>query len=375
MAELTQNPINFPWALVLEAQRMKNANQQQMYGDIAGIGQGLGNIGQQIGQYKAQDIVAQALEAMKTGKLPMQGPQLPGVGMTQGQPAPTSGMGAPTPPPQMPPNLIRSLMTLDPKFASNQFDELRQSEIIKNLRTGGREGDIMYGGPEAEAALEGNIKRFSELTGGKPIPHKTLSIMSQGQYRKGINDRFGKNMDWRNSVEWQNIAEGFNKDVGVKNARESLAGADKVLRLNDMQSALGDEAMGFLVPRALEEVGNLAQAERTAVRISPNLANRAKSMFQRNIGPGTTLTERDRADLKEIMLAFRRVQERKLDKMQEYYASQASENFGVPFNLAKKRLGDISKLTARIDGVEPPSPLGANPVGVKSGGWSYVGAK
>lgn len=45
MATLRQDPQTFPWELFMQAQAMKNRNQQQMFQDIQGIGSGLGQIG------------------------------------------------------------------------------------------------------------------------------------------------------------------------------------------------------------------------------------------------------------------------------------------------------------------------------------------
>lgn len=138
MAELKQNPISFPWELFQQAQEAKNRNQRLLYKDIEGMGQGAGQIGLDIQQYKARQALMQALQQMRNPGV-QQGPQLPGVGMTAGQPAPTSGMGAPAPSPDFG-SMAVNFATAFPgqqnpllgAFAS-QFDPEKQA-IIQHLK-------------------------------------------------------------------------------------------------------------------------------------------------------------------------------------------------------------------------------------------------
>jgi hypothetical protein len=74
--------LDFPWQLFAQAQQQKNQNQQDMYQNISGIGQGLGNIGDVIGkavqQQKQKKLMADLVKAMQGQGQPMapvQGPQ------------------------------------------------------------------------------------------------------------------------------------------------------------------------------------------------------------------------------------------------------------------------------------------------------------
>jgi hypothetical protein len=69
----------FPWEMFQQAQDSKNRNQQNMYQNIAGIGQGLGQgmgaVGQAMEERKKQAILAQLVQAIKNQNTPIQGPQ------------------------------------------------------------------------------------------------------------------------------------------------------------------------------------------------------------------------------------------------------------------------------------------------------------
>lgn len=122
--------LNFPWEMFVQAQEAKNRNRQQMYQDMAGIGQSLGQgmnaIGQAVQEKKKRDVLNQLMQAMRSQGAPQQGPQMPGSGQT-----PTSGMGAPG---QDNSQLINSLMMqYDPTTAMSRMPTpLQQSEIAKN---------------------------------------------------------------------------------------------------------------------------------------------------------------------------------------------------------------------------------------------------
>lgn len=160
-----------PMEAFLEVARMKNQNRRQSYGDIAGIGYGMGeglaSIGEIIGEQKKKAIVQQLMAAMSQQGAPQQGPPLPMSGTVQqpnltqipsGQPMtaggsnigqdvqmpqpiptqpqgqqPTSGMGAPA---QDNTQLINSLlMKYDPQSAIKSMmptNPLQQSEVAKN---------------------------------------------------------------------------------------------------------------------------------------------------------------------------------------------------------------------------------------------------
>lgn len=129
------NPID-AW---MQMAQMKNQNRQQMTQDIAGIGQGLGEgfntIGQAVQDQKKRQVLQQLVQAMKQQGQPMQGPQLPGVGMTPGVRPPSSGMGAPSPDNSAQINSLA--MQYDPKamiqhLAEMQMNPLQKSEISHN---------------------------------------------------------------------------------------------------------------------------------------------------------------------------------------------------------------------------------------------------
>lgn len=132
MADLQQGQIGFPWQMFMDAQSMKNANQQDMYKNIQGIGSGLGQIGKDVSQYKAKQALMAALAQMRGG--PQQGPQMPGVGTSPGQQPPVSGMGAPAPTPNFGQMAVDYSTAFpgqeNPMMASfaNQFDPLKQAE-------------------------------------------------------------------------------------------------------------------------------------------------------------------------------------------------------------------------------------------------------
>lgn len=245
------HPLQFPWELFMQAQQAKNKNQQDMNANILGMGTSLGQLGQNVEQQKAKSTVAQAIEAMRTGKLPMQGPQLPGVGLTQGQPLPTSGMGSPTPPVQMPAGLEQALMTLDPKFGSNQFDELRQSEIYKNMAAGRKDltkdtenmTDI-YTGPNGEYST--TPKQGYVLKGKIPLKEAYQYGMAGQLADRKAGLKEGKNLvrDWRDIADQTNpfAVKGFGAGNSVfgRAAKANQAAARGLKTLNSKKLTWGE---------------------------------------------------------------------------------------------------------------------------------------
>lgn len=63
-----------PIAAYLQAQQLRNQNQQQMYQDIAGIGQGFNTIGQAIDEQRKKKIVDQLMQAMQNQNQSIRGP-------------------------------------------------------------------------------------------------------------------------------------------------------------------------------------------------------------------------------------------------------------------------------------------------------------
>lgn len=132
-----------PIQAFLQAAQAKNQNRENMYQNIAGIGQGLGqglaSIGDIIGAAKKKQIMDQISQAMATQGAPNQGPALPGQGMMKGMPAPASGIGGPA---NDNSQLLKSLlMKADPQGAMSAMEgsmfptpmnPLQQSEIAKN---------------------------------------------------------------------------------------------------------------------------------------------------------------------------------------------------------------------------------------------------
>lgn len=110
MAELTQNPISFPWQMFMDAQQMKNQNQQNMYGNITGIGQGLGNIGKTL---MMQKVLSSLINGQNGQNVPQGTPATAGV----------NGAMAPNPPSQgSSPDLTQAIMQIapfDPTMAGN----------------------------------------------------------------------------------------------------------------------------------------------------------------------------------------------------------------------------------------------------------------
>jgi hypothetical protein len=122
-------PFDFPMDLYLQAQRQKAENQQNMFGNIAGIGQGLGQglqgIGEAIKAQKQKQLIQQLVAAMGQQGAPQQGPPLPGAGQP-GMPSPTSGMGAPA---QDNSGKIMGLMTqIDPMEAVKTKFKMMQDQ-------------------------------------------------------------------------------------------------------------------------------------------------------------------------------------------------------------------------------------------------------
>lgn len=360
MAELTQNPISFPWQMFMEAQAQKNKNFQDMLGNLSGIGTSLGQIGLNEQKQKAQSTVAQALEAMRTNKLPMQGPQLPGSGLTQGQPLPTSGMGALTPQTKLPEGLEQALMTLDPKFGSNQFDPLVQSEIFKNMKSG--EGDIMYGAPAAEAALSGDVGKFSALTGGKPISQKTLNIMSTGRGREGFAERQKAYLDQRIDSATLRYSEDLEKNHMLQKMKEqglALSQVDDLATLVRSGNTVASSGMGIKMAKAMGEVGVMTENDiRRYVqskKLTQGAADRLRN-WSKGIPSEATLDE-----IQQINKVIKSSFDTKVQPIYDRYVHRLARNFNMSNEEAASKL-DVPYFGGK-------SPLGANPVD----GWSYVG--
>lgn len=132
---MLSNPIE----AYLQAAQMANANQRQMYQDIAGAGQGIGQIGQGIGaaneEARKKQIVQQLVYAMQQPKqVPIQGPQ---------QMGPISQEAMSSQPGQMTDNPAADVMgpmtRLYPQEMAKSMmpmNRLQESEIFKNYATG-----------------------------------------------------------------------------------------------------------------------------------------------------------------------------------------------------------------------------------------------
>lgn len=213
---------------------------------------------------------------------------------------------------------------------------------------------------QVEAIRSRDPKKLSIAFGSK-IPRTALTDYSAHEKEGRLTNQFDRSYGLRSNQTLSGIVNRGMRDPQVLRSREAISGADRVMRLASLENALGDEALGFVIPRALEEVGNLAQSERTAVRINPNVINTAKSFAQRKLGPGITLTDQDREQLREIMKAFRDVSVYRLNNAIDVYADQMTENFGVPFEEAKKRFGDLSRITSTPEIMAAKDWLSRNP--------------
>ena len=85
------NPID----AFMQAAQAKERNRRQALQDAQGIGQNLGDIGEQVKKAMLQKQLSGMMGQMNTPQAPQQGPQLPGVGMSPAAKPPASGMGAP----------------------------------------------------------------------------------------------------------------------------------------------------------------------------------------------------------------------------------------------------------------------------------------
>jgi hypothetical protein len=109
-----------------------------------------------------------------------------------------------------------------------------------------------------------------------------------------------------------------------------------VLLLDDKatpyEKAVQESAAGFLIPRGLEEVGNLSQIEGEKVGANKSLINQAKVILSK-IKDGRTLSDADRAAIKSVMTSYRRIvkervdvqYKRKLDSFKERYDYQGDD--------------------------------------------------
>lgn len=144
--------LDFPFGEFLQAQQLKNQNQQNMYQNINNMGQSLGQMGQVIGEavkaQKQKKLMGDLVAAMNGQGQPQQGPPMFGSSPTpggslsipsgqpmtagtanigqdvaMGPPQPTSGMGAPA---QDNTKMIQSLMMqLNPEMGIKaQFDRM-----------------------------------------------------------------------------------------------------------------------------------------------------------------------------------------------------------------------------------------------------------
>lgn len=131
------HPLQFPWELFMQAQQAKNKNQQDMNANILGIGTSLGDIGKNYEQQKAKSTVAQALEAMRTGRVPTQMEQAGGgipSGPMQNFTPQQPSISTPSQPPQMPPELMNALMTLNPEQGTKTlYDTLEPKTQWKTI--------------------------------------------------------------------------------------------------------------------------------------------------------------------------------------------------------------------------------------------------
>lgn len=110
-----------------------------------------------------------------------------------------------------------------------------------------------------------------------------------------------------------------------------------VLLLDDKatpyEKAVQESAAGFLIPRGLEEVGNLSQIEGEKVGANKSLINQAKVLALK-IKEGRTLSDQDRAAIKNVMKSYRNIvkervdiqYERKLKAFRTRYAYQGPDS-------------------------------------------------
>ena len=163
--------ISFPWEMFMQAEQAKNQNRRNMYQDIAGLGQGLGEgfntIGQSMQEEKKKQLLQQIVQAMQQKGQPIPGPQ--------GYTPPGSTGTAPAGQPIDNSNQINALMMqYDPKTMMERMPTaLQQSEIEKNNAMTKRYGQMGLPGSSGEKVTvyenpDGSVS-LAPTDGGVPL--------------------------------------------------------------------------------------------------------------------------------------------------------------------------------------------------------------
>lgn len=226
--------IQFPWELFQQAQQAQNQNQQQMFQNVQGIGEGLGTIGTTLEQEKAKATLAQLLA---------QSQNQPNFSSQTGQSMAVTpgGQQQPTPPPPD----FGKLFGLGQKaygdannpfksLLADQFDPLKQSQVAEN---------------QAKA--------------------KWYNIRSPG----GAQSYLG-NLSWETaSPQQQNLAEALAKgnirpsDIGYRDRGQIVLLANEYAKEKGIpfQSYTGDVHAGMAKSLAYGKLGQNSLALNTAI--------------------------------------------------------------------------------------------------------------
>jgi hypothetical protein len=230
-----------------------NAFSQGLFGDSNQHG-ALGSIEQMIKQQKQKQLVQQLVSAMGQQGAPQQGPQLPGAGMTSGQPAPASGMGAA---PQDNSAQIMALMTqINPEEAIKaKFKSMGDQSGMSPAFTGPQgqfsptmqpgfkpfgsvdRGDLMktmVGQQEKGASLEEKAKEAESSRQLRETQQQIALMMAQGRHDEALAriDELKNAVEQRKQsalMQAQLKAQIANAQHPIRNAWRSLRGKPPVV--------------------------------------------------------------------------------------------------------------------------------------------------
>jgi hypothetical protein len=207
----------FDWGLFLQAQRQNAQNKQNMYQNIAGLGQNLGqglsDIGKAMQERKKQAIVNQLVQAVKNSSTPVQGPA--------GYTPPNQGPGSTAVPAGQMPNMTNkinsSLMQLDPTGESfkNYSQGMRYSQMSNPGSSGKR---TVYELPDGTISL-------SPQEGATPLQVNDASAMQYTgvpKSAKGRNDALASRVEAMNrGIDARQINE-LAKTTGITPQQRNL---------------------------------------------------------------------------------------------------------------------------------------------------------
>lgn len=270
-----------PIEAYLEAQQMQNQNQRNMYGDIAGIGQGLGQAIAGFGGAGSSDeerkrkIVKQLLLAMQQPQqLPMQGPMqdipsgppiqgpsgyLPPSGGSDMIPAGQSPMQQPQRPMMQNPaaDITGPMMQLFPEQMAKSLipmNDLQKSEIFKNYATGTRKMapaaqlTTIYRNPQ-----DGSVSDTPQegWTAFQVKPGQALQTLTNVPLAKERADaQRGKTEAWNRSIDAKQI-DSLAKTTGlhptvVRQLQTNNLRADRALAILDDPKATWSALNGWV---------------------------------------------------------------------------------------------------------------------------------